>query len=207
MYGEAFRTQVRAGAQSSAAALVPLLVDTFRPASMIDVGCGEGWWAQAFANHGCTAAGVDLGCDNRAGLDRYTTHDLEQPLADSLGTFDLALSLEVAEHLTPGRATTFVADLCALAPVVVFSAAIPGQRGVGHRNEQYQTYWARLFDANQFAVSGSLRTQIWDDTRIDRWYRQNLLVATTRPERYRQLFPDGAPLDLVHPEIFVEHHR
>ena len=39
--------------------------------------------------------------------------------------FDLALCLEVAEHLPAKAADAFVASLVELAPVVVFSAAMP----------------------------------------------------------------------------------
>ena len=58
-----------------------------------------------------------------------------------------SISLEVAEHLSPGRAESFISDLCQAAPVVLFGAAIPGQGGVGHLNEQWQSYWANLFEA------------------------------------------------------------
>lgn len=67
--------------------------------------------------------------------------DLTQPL--SLGRkFDLCVSMEVAEHLPPSRADSFVADLVGLAPVVLFSAAVPEQGGTNHLNEQWPDYGA-----------------------------------------------------------------
>jgi hypothetical protein len=49
--------------------------------------------------------------------------------------FDLAISLEVAEHLPEGSAGALVSTLIEAAPVVVFSAAIKGQSGTNHINE------------------------------------------------------------------------
>jgi hypothetical protein len=61
--------------------------------------------------------------------------------------FDLVQSLEVAEHLPVGNAEEFVGCLCAHGDVVQFSAAQPGQGGVGHLNERCPSYWAGLFSA------------------------------------------------------------
>jgi hypothetical protein len=65
--------------------------------------------------------------------ERFLPHDIATPLPEHLvGRFDLAVCLEVAEHLPPERAESFIRELCDLAPVVLFSAAIPGQGGTGH---------------------------------------------------------------------------
>jgi hypothetical protein len=76
------------------------------------------------------------GCPCRSGA--FLEHDLEQPLAQLLGgeRFDLAASLEVAEHLSSARADGFVEHLTRLSDRVLFSAEVPGQGGYGHRNEQ-----------------------------------------------------------------------
>jgi SAM-dependent methyltransferase len=202
MYDGQFFDTIRDGCQRSAEVVVPLLVDLFKPASVVDVGCGEGWWARTFQGHGVAARGID-GPDTIAMVAPFQPHDLTEPLPE-LGTFDLAISLEVAEHLPPERAESFVADLCRLAPTVVFSAAIPGQGGTGHVNEQWPAYWARLFEACGYTVSGALRHLIWDDERVENWYRQNLLVASRHPSAHRKLFtgPTAAPVALVHPVLW-----
>ena len=136
MYGQDFYDQIRAGIQSSAAVVAPIVSDMVRPRTVLDVGCGEGWWAQAFENHtGHTVAqGVDgPGVPPDAPIREmgFTEANLAKP-GTVTGSFDLVVCLEVAEHLPPRRAATFVAELCQAAPVVVFSAAIPGQGGTGH---------------------------------------------------------------------------
>lgn len=205
------RAAIRAGAQTSAAALAPLLsrelggVDA-RP-SLIDVGCGEGWFTAEFARLGWHVLGVDHPSTDHPGLSdlQFVAHDLEQPLHP--GPWDVALSLEVAEHLTPGRAPSFIHDLCQAAPVVVFSAAIPGQGGTGHVNEQWPGYWSDLFDAEGFVCSGYLRRLVWDNGQIENWYRQNLLIARKAGGTWSTDFwSDSPPRALVHPVLW-DHYR
>ncbi len=206
VYDQGFYDTIRPGVQSSAAVIVPLVMDHIKPRTVVDVGCGEGWWARAFADAGCDVLGIDgpWGSGQRAGIP-YRAHDLAEPLPDDLGQFGLAVSLEVAEHLPPGRAASFIADLCRLAGVVLFSAAIPGQGGAGHLNEQPPSYWAGLFETHGYAVSGALRWTIWDDGRVENWYSQNLLIATNLPGVYPRLmfgWRMAAPMHVVHPVLF-----
>lgn len=205
VYGPDFFATIRAGSQASAAVVAPIVYNAFqRPQRVIDVGCGEGHWALAFEALGCDVLGVD-GPSTRSELgSKFIPRDLEQPL-EIPGEFDIAVSLEVAEHLTPGRAAGFVADLCGLAPVVVFSAAIPGQGGTRHLNEQWPGYWAELFEGEGYSVSGALRWAIWNDDRVENWYRQNLLVCARPGYHPPELFGMGVlaePLAVVHPVLF-----
>jgi SAM-dependent methyltransferase len=184
---------IRRGAQRSAAAVVPLIDPA--PNTVVDVGCGEGWWGAEFAKRGTDVLGLDNAADP---VIPSVTADLTKPLPD-VGPFDLAICLEVAEHLAPERAESFIAELCALAPLVLFSAAIPGQGGIGHVNERWPAYWVALFGDSGFTCSGALRWRIWDDERVENWYRQNLLVAAREPKRFPQWF--DTPLAAVHPVV------
>ena len=78
---------------------------------------------------------------------------------------------------------------------VIFSAAIPGQGGTGHLNEQFPAYWSKLFNENGFAVNSDFRFGIWNDDRIENWYRQNLMIAY-RGEQMSE------PLSVVHPVLY-----
>jgi hypothetical protein len=78
----------------------------------------------------------------------FTPCDLATVVPGALGSsgrYDLMLSLEVAEHLPANAGPSFVATLCALGDVVLFSAAIPHQGGVNHINETWPGYWNALF--------------------------------------------------------------
>ena len=102
-----------------------------------------------------------------------------RPLA--LGrSFDLAVALEIAEHLPDSAAECFVESLTGLAPAVLFSAAIPGQGGTGHLNERWPEYWSRLFAAAGFDPIDALRPRIWHDERVEVWYAQNTFLYVAR---------------------------
>jgi SAM-dependent methyltransferase len=197
--------ELRDFTRNSADVIVPLVLDHYRPRSVIDVGCGEGWFGKAFADRGCRVIGVDGAYVQDRVID-FREADLAKPLPP-LGSFDLVVCLEVAEHLDSDRGPSFIEELCRLAPVVLFSAAIPDQGGRDHRNERWPGYWVELFARSGYVCSGALRWKIWEDDRVAVWYRQNLVVATNEPESLPSLFAD--PLSevwpVVHPELFRFH--
>jgi SAM-dependent methyltransferase len=172
------------GARRSAEVVVPRLLALLRPRRVVDVGCGIGAWLAAFRDHGVHEV---LGIDGEYVPRQLLQIPPEQFLADNLSTplqlgetFDLALSLEVAEHLPPECAGVLVDSLTRLAPAVVFSAAIPHQGGTDHINEQWPEYWATLFEARGYAAIDCLRAGVWSDRRVEWWYAQNLLLYARR---------------------------
>jgi hypothetical protein len=91
-------------------------------------------------------------------------------------SFDLALSLEVAEHLPPDAADGFVKLIASSADAVVFSAAFVGQPGAGHVNTRPHSYWAARFLAEGYQLFDILRPEFWSDNRVEPWYRQNTFL-------------------------------
>jgi SAM-dependent methyltransferase len=218
LYGAAFFAGIEEGARPSAEAMAPLLLDLFAPRSILDVGGGGGHWAAAFMARGLddvlTVDGPWVPLAARAvPPDRFLEHDLTKPLKLER-TFDLALCLEAAEHLPAAAAPGLVRALTEAAPVVVFSAALPGQGGEGHVNEQPPSYWAGLFAASDYVCLPDLRRQVWDNQAIKVWYRQNLLCFVRRSTLARWSPRLGAPseesgalLDVAHPELLVQHKQ
>lgn len=196
LYTDRWRNQVRDGATRSAQRLAPLLTGRYQPSTAVDIGAGEGWLAAELADYGVITTTVD-----GPWIDTDQTVDFDAPPYPPLGPFDLAVSLEVAEHVAAEHAEAFVGWLCDLAPIVVFSAAIPKQGGTGHVNEQPPAYWADLFAGHGRPGSGALRWDIWDDDDIEPWYRQNLLVFGA-PD----LPADGCPY-VIHPGIWHTYRR
>ena len=208
-YDAPFFDTISEGCKRSARVVVPILHNELRPARVVDVGAGEGWWAAEWARLGCHVTAIDgpgtiPHTSTSVLVDRWRSHDLNDPLPVGDGEADVVTCLEVAEHLPEERAGSLIAELCAVAPVVVFSAAIPGQGGTGHINEQWPGYWADLFQANGFTVSGAVRWRIWTDTRVENWYAQNCLVAAAKPSRYPEIFdtPLAPPIPVVHPVLY-----
>jgi SAM-dependent methyltransferase len=201
-YTAAFFDELARGTMESARAVVPLVNELLRPASVLDVGCGTGTWLAEWRRAGVSdLLGIDGDYVDRTVLqmssDRFEPADLEQPF--SLGRkFDLVQTLEVAEHLDEASANTFVESLARHGEAVLFSAAIPGQGGTHHVNEQWPSYWAEKFARAGYTAYDVIRPQIWTDPRIAVWYRQNILLFT----RGRAF--DGAVtrLDVVHPELW-----
>jgi SAM-dependent methyltransferase len=152
------------------------------PGSVLDVGCGTGTWLSALAELGVKDIfGID-GVDIPESallfpIERFRKVDLTVPWA--LGRkFDVALCLEVAEHLDETSSALLIGCLAHHADTVVFSAACPGQPGQHHVNCRWPGYWQALFNDQGFTCSDAVRWQMWSDPGIDVWYRQNMFIAT-----------------------------
>lgn len=202
----------------SATRVLPLLMSFLPVRSAVDVGCGDGSWLAALSALGVTdIMGVEGPWISPQQLkiptDKVRRMRLDQAIRVER-RFDLALSLEVAEHLPPARADSFVADLVALAPSVLLSAAIPGQGGHHHVNEQWPDYWASLFARHGYAAVDCLRPRLWADSDVAWWYRQNLILfcdaATCAAHPALAAAAASSPdavKALVHPECFARQRR
>ncbi|MBZ9640828.1 methyltransferase domain-containing protein [Streptomyces sp. PSKA30] len=214
-YGAWFYAGQQDGSARSAERVLPLVFDLVRPASVVDLGCGTASWLAAARRLGAkTILGVDGEWVSEDALcippGCFLKHDLTYPLDLDGRRFDLAMSLETAEHLDAFRADSLVADLCALADVVLFSAAIPGQTGSDHRNEQWAAHWRDRFQQWGYQLVDCLRSRLWDDPEIEPWYAQNayLYVSSDRlaaDERLRTAARETGcmPLNLVHPGLLA----
>jgi SAM-dependent methyltransferase len=189
-------------AERSARVVVPLVVERFAPSSVVDVGCGSGAWLKVFREHGVEDfVGVDGPYMQPEALRiepaGFVGHDLREPL-DLDREFDLAISLEAAHYVPEERAVTLVESIAALAPVVLFGAAIPHQPGGPGRNRQWPAWWAELFALHGFRAQDWLRPVVWEREGVDWWYAQNTIL-------YLRGGAAGEPvLPLVHPGLLEE---
>lgn len=214
LYSERYFKQFETIAYLSAKEIIPLVLELVKPKSVTDVGCGTGTWLSIFKEMGTTdLLGIDGGYLDQKMLQiplkQFLAHDLKKPININR-QFDLVVSLEVAEHLSQDCAQDFIDSLVRLGPVVLFSAAIPHQGGVGHLNEQWPKYWADLFRKYNYAVVDCLRERIWDNPKIGWWYAQNILfyVQKEKINNYPFLKQDfrtekSAPSALVHPRCYL----
>jgi hypothetical protein len=181
--------------------------------SVIDVGCGVGTWLSVLLEKGIKEIqGIDGNWVDRNLLvipqESFEQVDLSKSV-ELPKRYDLAISLEVAEHLPPERAEAFVSLLTGAADTVLFSAAIPFQGGTNHINEQWPFYWAGLFNFHDYEVHDFIRPKIWNDSQIPFWYRQNILLFTKRlksdgiqPEN-DTFDTQSLPLSIVHPDLYL----
>ncbi len=214
-YRPEYMEQNKPLARESARRIVPIVNGLVHPASVLDVGCGTGSWLAVFQGAGVRdILGIDGPWIDREALeipaDRFIVRDLEQPL-DLGRRFDLALSLEVGEHLAPGAADRHVDSLTRHASAILFSAAIPMQGGSHHTNERWPSYWAERFRTRGFEPVDCVRPAVWDRPEVAWWYAQNTILYVERStldheEPLRQAMGAGraVPLDLVHPCKFLQ---
>jgi SAM-dependent methyltransferase len=183
-YNDAFFTRVTEPALESARIIVPRVLRLVRAQSVIDIGCGLGAWLKVFQENGVeNIRGLDGDYVDQSRLlidaNHFTAVDLAQPINIS-EHYDLAMCLEVAEHLPASAAMHIVRALTRLAPFVLFSAAIPNQGGRGHINEQWPSYWKELFVANGFQRLDPIRRHVLRDIRVRWCYRQNIFLFAAR---------------------------
>lgn len=171
---------------------------------VLDVGCGIGEFGfEAKEKYAIDYYGVDYRTPREKLLienHKYAEYDLmsgsEFPW---MGKFDLVICTEVLEHIDEKYAESAVQLLTKLSDTILFSAAVPGQGGHHHVNEQWQTYWAAIFAVNGFCGNQSLMiSMFWNNENVDVWYRQNLVLYT----KYELDSSDTNVMAVVHPVMF-----
>lgn len=190
--------------------VVPHLMKMFKPHSVLDVGCGTGTWLKVFSDAGVSEiCGIDGDFVNRdllvknIAIENFFPRDLAEPF-DLGKKFDMVLSLEVAEHLPASSAKTFIEALAKHSDTIIFSAAIPGQGGQNHINEQWKDYWIEIFNSLGYKGYDILRPIIWSDDLVDWWYKQNMLVFSKTVLVYDEITVPYKN-EKIHPDMFLQY--
>lgn len=171
IYDEHFYDSSVQGSLKSAQVYLSYLFCRWLPSSVVDVGCGRGSWL---------AACKQLGVKRTVGLDgdwvrqeemvdpaiEFISANLSErfPVAEP---YDLALSLEVAEHLPSEAADRFITNLTQLSDAVLFSAAFIAQPGTNHINTRPHSYWAKKFIDQGCLAFDIFRQKFWDNDEVD----------------------------------------
>ena len=188
--------------------ILPKVLDMFEVHSIVDFGSGICTWLNVAQTLG---VGDVLGLDGEwVDLSllaipeaQFLKHNLHESIQLER-RFDLAICLEVAEHLRPEDAEVLIDSIVNHSDVVLWSAAIEGQGGQNHINERPPSYWDELFRARCYVWEDSLRPMFWQNEKVDWWYRQNILI-------YKKVEADGVPKEentglppnlCIHPALF-----
>lgn len=209
-YNREFQEYLTVHAGKSADKIMPLVCSWFQPKSIVDFGCGMGDFL-AKGKEIMGVGGVILGLDGD-----YVERDLlkidsekEFRPVDLTAEiklnrkFDLAMSLEVGEHLDEKYADQFVDNIVSASDIILFSAALPGQWGVHHVNERYISYWIEKFETRGYILRDVVRPLIWWDKDIDLDYRQNTVIFIKEGRNIGNVL-DGLEtriIDIAHPEF------
>jgi len=223
VYNKRFFDMQSEGSAASAAKVVPTIVDLIEPKTVLDVGCGRGFWCNAFENKGVKAYGLD-GPWSKDGFqgpkDQFIAFDVlgsNPPFRPNLPIpkFDLVTTFEFLEHIDPPKAEPIVDLITSVTDVVVAGASPPGQGGThaGHHhvNEQWPDYWQDLFAKKGFVAFDFLRPIIWNLEGVEPFYIMNPIgyfrggpsekvVAAAEAAALANL---RNPLGLVHPGMFL----
>ena len=180
IYSDDFFDYIDRGARRSAARVIGLLYPWLKPDSVIDLGSGRGVWLDEWKNAGAREVlGLDGSYVDRDQLaiqkSEFEAVDLTKP--QSLQRrFDLAQSLEVGEHLPEDAAIVLVDSLVKHSDRVLFSAAVKGQGGEFHVNEQPLRYWQKLFEDRGYSAFDCVRPHLSNEKSVEPWYRYNSIL-------------------------------
>lgn len=217
MYPDQWHRTYSGKTKASADAILPDLLTAFGVTSLIEIGCGNAHWTQSAKEAGVDDLQVvDGPWNNRDELLVDRRHFVEADLAapyEAGRRFDMAVCLEVAEHVRHASADILVGTLTDAADVVVFGAAIPFQGGYEHINEQWPSWWREKFAAKGYTAYDLIRPKHWSDQSIHYWYRQNAFVYVAngnaaQVEVAKRLETEAggthALFDAVHPDKYAD---
>jgi hypothetical protein len=191
--------------------------------SVIEFGSGQGSWiseAKKFfniANSACLA--IDgpwaqhwhdssvpfIACDlNKSSVATVLKSD-ERVQA----RYELAICVEVCEHLSVEAAKSVVNSICDRASIVIFGSALTGQFGQGHRNCRSHYYWQAMFLSHGFKLFDAFRSHTFEASQdVPPWYAQNTYlyirsdyIASMESTELAQVSSWNSSLDYPHPQV------
>lgn len=205
LYDEDFFASGEKQSREIAQIVMSYMINWIKPESVVDFGCGEGIWLKAVSDidKDIRILGIDGDYINRKRLkipvNCFLAADLEKGVKLDC-RYDLAISLEVAEHLDEKSSDLFADSVARASDRILFSAAVPGQGGENHINEQWQDYWIEKFAARGYLADTSVRNFFWKEERITPWRRQNILFFSK--EKTEPPYAKKEIYNVVHPQMF-----
>ena len=213
-YSQTYYKSISGPSKAAAEVILPHLDEAIHPRSIVDVGCGAGAWLEVW--------GRLLGKTDILGIDgsyvdetqlfipshQFQACDVSERF-ELPRAFDLAMALEVAEHLAPAKSEQFVDNLVRLSDRILFSAAPPGQGGRNHVNERPYGYWKELFERRGYRTFDYVRPHALRFPRLEPWFKYNPFLfvresaCSQLPERVRRThLPVGAPVKDLSPIVW-----
>jgi SAM-dependent methyltransferase len=171
---------------NSANEIIPLIKKYFSFNSVVDIGCGNGAWLSVFEKYDVKVLlGIDVGDlkDEEYKINKkniINNFDLDRTIIPVDIKFDLLVCLEVVEHLKKRNSEKFIGNITKISDVILFSAAIPGQLGVNHVNEQLPDFWRKKFAKYNFIELNLLRPLLWNNSLVAWWYKQNITLYVNK---------------------------
>ena len=214
LYDQKFYNRQIDGSLKSAKEYIRYLSDLFNFKSVIDFGCGRGTWLKGFEEIGVNKlVGLDGFWNNQENMLSQKIIFKQTDLNKSIKIdekFDLALSLEVAEHLEPSSSKLFIKSITSSSDLIMFGAAFLAQPGTNHINTRLHSFWAHIFSEYSFKVYDIFRPEFCGNNKIMPWYQQNTFLYVRAGSKYEEdlyaknFYPieNINFLDLIHPWLY-----
>jgi len=162
--------------------MVDILIKYFNPKTVVDVGCGNAEFIYHFQKRGIDIKGYDGSSNaiNNALVDKkfLELYDLKDKIITQK-RYELALCLEVAEHIENKYSKSLIENLTNLSDLVVFTAAPPGQGGHFHINEQPKEFWVSIFEGKKYFLDTEITEKVKNEMKekdVIWWYYKNLMI-------------------------------
>jgi glycosyltransferase involved in cell wall biosynthesis len=147
--------------------------DTIKPKNVLDIGCGPGTYVEELIAEGVDAFGIDI--DDRVEGKDYLS---KESIFDTKRTADTVMTFEVLEHIDPAYADQEVDALynaIESGGTLIFTAAQPGQGGVGHINCRKKEYWGKKLVAKGLVFDEALTSDITKALLENRYNQENYM--------------------------------
>jgi len=181
VYDQDFYAEMAPAKAASARAFAQVVAANMSFQSLFDIGCGSGVFLAEFHRLGKDVAGCE------ASRDAVTLASKDFPVfvADATRPIpidrrhDLVLCIEVAEHIGHRHSRQLVENCAHLGAQVLFTAAPPGQKGIGHINLHAREFWQELFRREGFVLDAPGTERIREQLRQQQvlaWLYNNLMI-------------------------------
>jgi len=209
-YEESYFSRRKDLSYSSAQKILCILQDFYSFTSAVDFGCGTGTWLKACMELGCLSIQGFDGFADQSALSIPPQCFSQKLLGETINLtkiYDLAVCLEAAEHVEEKFSDSIVDNLTKASKVILFSAALPGQGGTNHLNEQPPEFWQKKFMVHRYTQLDIIRPIIWDEPAVAWWYKQNIFLYVHDESIGNLKLPDHhnsfAQKHIVHPECLI----
>jgi hypothetical protein len=154
-------------------------IDSFKPNSVVDFGCGIGSYLESCYNKNIESfKGYDIGGESAK---KYTpaflhNHIIYEDCTKEIITerkYECVITFETIEHIEPSGTDTFIKNLVNATDKnigkILFTGAPPEQDGCGHINCQEKSFWIEQFAKYNFEVDNELTELVKNN-----WFNLNV---------------------------------